>query len=135
MTRRAFLRLAAGAVIVGGLVVSPLSPLPWRLLGSGEARGIALAERLRVALRSAGVRAMPAPPDDLSPARAAVDLMGQASLREVDLLCEDADALLAYVSARSEADLATRRTRLVDGWLLSETDVRVSVLLASGVTP
>jgi len=76
------------------------------------------------------VRALGARCGDGRPAEALLDALCDKVVNRDRLACGPSDDLRAIFDARIRADFAQGRTRRIDGWVLSETEVRLYAVLA-----
>jgi hypothetical protein len=129
LDRRRFLLLAAGVALAGAAFFSPFGRLRGGPSRPDSADAEVLAARLRGPLSALGAGR---PIACAKPGEAALGLVGDATLAEIDALCADPAALRAHLERRRRADFAAGRTRYVDAWMLAETEVQVGCLLVAG---
>lgn len=129
----------AGAALLVGL--SACAPLRAVRAEEGNARRASAEVRLRRALRETfGGPSRFDPPAAPLPARS-LPFGAQAAVRKltstigparIESLASDPDALRAHLAERQAADWQAGRTEWVDGWLLTQTEIAVLALVATG---
>jgi hypothetical protein len=128
--RRTFIGLLGLAV---GLVVSSL--LPVRLLNRIPGCEAWLDGRMSRALSDLiGPDATPVPPtQDLgwTRSRALRQLVGTQSPFELAPILSDGSELSALLAMQQQEDFQTGRVAVLGGWVLSETEISVAVLLGN----
>jgi hypothetical protein len=120
------------------VAVLSLTALSLALLGREKSRTPRRSQLERRAVRSLqrllGAEAADAPPlrlDDWSRQRALEHLLLDLSPGQLAAILSDNAALLDHLERLQRGDLKRGRLHLVDGWLLSATEISVAVLVAA----
>jgi hypothetical protein len=123
--------LVSLAAAIGGLAAAPFAPIAiWNWIPLHRQW---IDRRLTAALREvttgSGSDLPGSAGTDWSRRRAVSRIAGDASHLELEAVLADEHALRNHLEQLQQQDFRTGLTQLHDGWLLSETEIAVAVLL------
>jgi len=118
--------------LAGVGAVASLGPLPFGCSGGDlDMRVTGVLLGLGVPPLSSGL-VSEVGPEEWSRARALEVLFGSLPAGQVELTIASPEALRRHLAERSSQDFDADRTRLLDGWRLSESEIAVAILTAPG---